>query len=316
MRFRTAWGPLLPVLVVLMMAGIAEGGPRPLSLRRELQQRQGTDGLSLLLVDKGAVWQLDFKTGRLRELVKFPKELAAFPEEWQDLSNYALDWPHKRLAGLGDRGLFVADLGTGQVKWYHKVLGANAMSFSHRVDRLAFASFGWVYVVDLSTGTTKEVAAGMSEVTIPQWSPDDTQLLFHTAAWKVVLADLKTGKKRIIGEGEFATWGPVAGRITLWREIECLTVSPTGDEEKHLLRGDDVCRLLRYSPDGKYAVYERGWWADVNIKGHEYGEVAVVRLSDKKTVAVYGHYKRGGIHRGNALPLTWAYVKPDRKPEK
>ncbi len=310
------WGRVLAGAAALaLLAGNAAAG-RPKSLRSELVQAQAKDGLSLLLVDKGAVRQLDFKTGRLRELVKLPRELAAFPEEWQDLSNYALDWPHKKLAGLGDHGLFVADLGTGKVRWYRRVLGANAMSLSHRADRLAFASYGWVYVVDLATGAIKEVAAGMSRVTIPQWSPDDTQLLFHTPRFEVVLLDLKTKERRVIGKHCYATWGPVAGRITLRRDGEYLTVSPKGDEEKHLLWGDDVSRLLRYSPDGKYAVYQRGWPWDINIKGFEYGEVAVVRLSDMKTTAVYGRYKRNSWTRGNALPLTWAYVRPGRKPEK
>lgn len=310
------WGRVLVGAAALaLLTGNASAG-RPKGLRSELVQAQAKDGLSLLLVDKGAVWQLDFKSGRLRELVKLPKELAAFPEAWQDLSNYALDWPHKKLAGLGDHGLFVADLGTGKVRWYRRVLGANAMSLSHRADRLAFASYGWVYVVGLATGAIKEVAAGMNEITSPQWSPDDSQLLFHTATFEVVLTDLSTGKKRIIGKGQFATWGPVAGQITFRRDFKYRTVSSIGGREKHLLGGDNVSHLLHYSPDGKYAVYERGWWVDFNIKGYEYGEVAVVRLSDRKTVAVYGHYKVGAINRGNALPLTWAYVQPDRKPEK
>jgi hypothetical protein len=82
------------------------------------------------------------------------------------------------------------------------------------------------------------------------------------------------------------------------------------------LSHDDVSGLVRYTPDGKYAVYERGWRWEFNIKGHEYGEIAVIRLADRRQTVVYGPYKRASWTRGNVLPLTWAHVKETVKPDK
>jgi Tol biopolymer transport system component len=292
---------------------------------------QKEDGLSLLSVSKGAVWQLDFQTGKLHELVKLPAELAAFPEEEARLDNYSLNWKEQKLAGTGHYRLFVADLALGKVRWYKNVVGCQRISLSHTADRVAFQWGGSVYIVDLASGKTTEIAAGVSEVTIPQWSDDDSQLLFDNK-WthpenpstpsKVMIADLKLSRLRVFQEGSDATWVPGTGEVTLQRlgpwynEFSYWTVPPEGGKGRAVLGTDNVTTLLRYTPDGKYAVYESGYRWDINIKGFEYGEVDVARLADKKSVAVYGPYKLNAETRGNALPLTWAYVKEGMKPGK
>jgi hypothetical protein len=296
---------------------------RPKGLRSELVQAQAKEGLSLLTVDKGAVRRLDFRTGKLRPLAKLPAELAAFPEGWNNLGNYSLNWEQQKLAGMGWHGLFVADLAGGKVRWYRNVYGCDSMSLSNRADRLALQSYGWVYVVDLATGKVTQVAAGMHRDTTPQWSPDDSRLAFFR--WEpseridnegeAMLAELKAGRTRPLSEGSYPTWLPTTGEVTLKRGGYWPTpdahwaVPPEGGKARHVLRTGSVTRLLRYTPDGRYGVYERGYRWDINIKGYLYGEVAVARLADKKSVTVYGPYKFNRWERGNNPPLTWAKVK-------
>jgi Tol biopolymer transport system component len=323
------WGRALGGVAALTLLTCNAAAGRPKSLRAELEQAQAKEGLSLLTVDRGAVWRLDFRTGKLRLLARLPAELATFPEDWDHLKNHSLNWKEQKLAGMGGHGLFVANLAGGKVRWYRNVLGSHRMSLSNRADRVAFQSYGWVYVVDLATGKTTEVAAGMNRLTTPQWSPDDGRLVFHR--WKpseridnpavVMLADLKAGRTRALGEGEYATWVPTTGEVTLGRlgpwhtPFSHWAVSPEGGKARRVLVTDQVTKLLRYTPDGRYAVYERGYRWDVNIKGYLYGEVAVARLADKKSVTVYGPYKFNTWTRGNNPPLTWATVnvRPPKK---
>jgi hypothetical protein len=65
---------------------------------------------------------------------------------------------------------------------------------------------------------------------------------------------------------------------------------------------------LVYSPDGKYGAYIRGWWADINIKGYTWAELAAVRVADGKRVRVYGPYERTDTN--TKRQFTWAYFKP------
>jgi hypothetical protein len=68
---------------------------------------------------------------------------------------------------------------------------------------------------------------------------------------------------------------------------------------------------VSYSPDGKYLAYARAWPWDINIKGPEYAELIVGRVSDdaRTRTRVYGPYKRGSYGRTPSVPHVWAYVK-------
>jgi hypothetical protein len=283
MRPSVHWYPWVALLAVPALCAAGERRPK---LADELRRLQASAGLSLLAVDRGAVWQLDFRTGRLRELVKLPPELAGFPGPGWHLENNSLDWPHRKLAGTGDHGLFVADLAAGKVRWYLNILVSQRMSLSHQADHVAFQSYGTVDVLDLTTGKTTEVAAGMNESTTPRWSGDDTRLVFHSDQWEVVIADLATGQRRVLAKGNYPTWLPGSNNVTLRRDFGYLHLSAAGGEGKKVMGADEVAELLGYSPDGRFAVYQRGWRWDINIKGYEYGEVAVVRLADGKQTGV------------------------------
>jgi hypothetical protein len=296
---------------------------RPPKVIQELRQAQRSDGLSLLTVKKGAIWYHDFQSGKLRELLKLPAELAGYPEDWDHLENNSLNWKESKFAGMGQHGLFVADLASGKVRWYRNVFGSHRMSLDHKANCLAFQSFGYVYVLDLVTGKFTEFGAGMNENTVPQWSEDDSQLLFHK--WSpsdpapnpgtIFVADAKTGQRRVLAEGFDASWVPKSGEVTFTRigpwysPLTRWTSSPDNQNPRRTGETDGLGGPLCYSPDGKYAVYQRGWTWDINIKGHQYGEVAVVRSGDRKVATVYGPFKRASWTRGDALPLTWAYVK-------
>ena len=208
---------LIALQIILAAAGVAAAGERRPGVAKELEQLQAHDGLSLLMVDKGAVWQLDFGTGRLRELVKLPAELADYPSAKSQRKSQGLDWSHRKLAGMTEKGFFVADLAAGTVRWYQLTEMRSPLSLSHKADRIAFQSDGTLRVMDLDSGKVREIAAkDISRGSIPQWSADDARLLYETAGEfypdgpspKVMIADLATGQTKTITDG----WGRRGGR--------------------------------------------------------------------------------------------------------
>jgi hypothetical protein len=326
------WAIFISVMLIAL-ARYVVAGARPIRLAKELRNRQAKDGLSLLQLSDGAIRQLIFSTGKLRELVKLPREIGDFPGPPHHWASFSLNWKQQKLAGMGEDGLFVLDLATGKMRWYKDIRSSARMSLSHKGDKLANQDFGTLVVVDLVTGRSKKITEGIYLRCLPQWSPDDNSVCFYKweAPWdnapmkpgEVMIADLKEGRSSRVGHGFSPSWEPEGGRLTVrrsgpWYEpLAFWSVSPSGGKAKKIgPMGEDLAQLLLYSPDGKYAVYERGYRWDFNIKGFEYGEVAVIRLADKKTTPVYGPYKRHSWTDGDSLPLIWALVEPPGKKHK
>jgi TolB protein len=67
--------------------------------------------------------------------------------------------------------------------------------------QVAFASRGWLWVMDLATGTARRVTAGPAIDARPAWSPDGKSLAFvrdDTRETSIVLLDLATGSERVV----------------------------------------------------------------------------------------------------------------------
>jgi hypothetical protein len=321
---------LIASSILLAVISVAAADDRRPGVPKKLQQLQSRDGLSLLTVDKGAVWQLDFGTGGLRLLVKLPAELAGYPSARTQMESQGLDWSHRKLAGMTEKGFFLADLAAGTVRWYQLTEMRSPLSFSHKADRIAFQSNGVLRVMDLASGNVREIAkdTDISRGSVPQWSADDTRLLYQTAGkipWdyprpRIMIADLATGQTKTVTDGWTAQWGPGPNDITFWASAgswhatRFWTMPATGGERRAWIGADQESGVIHYSPDGKYAVLSEGWHWDINYKGFTQGAVYVVRLADQKSVNVYGPYAL--TKEGQPKPLTWAYIKDAPKPGK
>lgn len=98
---------------------------------------------------------------------------------------------------------------------------------------LAFASYGWIWVLDMETGTSRRVTDGAEVDSRPRWSPDGGSLAFvrdDTNDTSIVIIDLETGAARTINtpkielDPEFAPDGRTLyyssaanGGLDIWR---------------------------------------------------------------------------------------------------
>jgi Tol biopolymer transport system component len=271
-------------------------------LLMELHESQ-RHGLALLLVERGVIWRLDFASGQLKKLRELPKGI----EPW---TRYSINWAQKKLAGNARNAIFVADLTTEEVRWFGGV-GCYEMSWNHTGDMLAFvtsreggqAGVG-LYVLDVNRGKSRMIALNVSSEAIPQWSGDDSQCAFHTVQDQIAIVGVKSGKQEIITKGTFPSWSPDGKALAYQRNGEVWKVSIDGRKEVKLL-GKSILKEvlnepLRYSPDGRYGVYLRGW-SDLNLV--EYADVLVVRNCDNAEVRVFTRTF------GQQLPVTWAVIE-------
>jgi hypothetical protein len=138
--------------------------------------------------------------------------------------------------------------------------------------------------------------------TTPQWSKDDSQLLFHNSSDEVVIANASTGSCKVLTKGTYPSWEPSGDRVTYKLKQSYWSTNLSGGDPVELLKSDWATMILeeplRYSPDGKFAVYVRGY-ATFDLVEHE--ELMVVRLLNKSRTSVF-------CTTGRWMPLTWAVI--------
>ncbi len=284
-------------MLCLIAPGISDGKD-PLA---ELKSLQAADGLSLLSVHKGCIWKLEFGSGTLQKVADLPGGV-------EPRSRYSLSWAHKKLAGDAREAVFALDLGSKKVEWFNE-FGTYNMAWNHAGAKLAAVTSEargkldlGVFVIDWATGKSELVGSHAAWGTSPEWSADDARLAYHTDKDEIVIVDLKNKRNSVVGKGSLPSWEPVGDRLTYLDKKGYWSQSTKGTDVRKLtdpLFPQNIAPL-RYSEDGKFAVY-------CGFAANEYFveelHVIVVRLKDRLQVPVFSGAAAG------ACPLTWAIIK-------
>lgn len=277
--------------------------PKP-DLRIELSQAQGKLGLTLLVAERdGSIQALDFEKRTLCQL--YPASTGVRP-----YTRYSLCWSKKLLAGnVGTERVFTAELGTQAVKWLTDC-GSYDMAWNHKGEKLAYVTsvardkddIG-IFVMDVPNRKDTLIVDRAAPDTTPQWSADDSQLVYHTDKGQVVIVALDTGRKTKVTEGTYPSWHPDGKSVVYYRKGRFWMCSLNGTNVRPLTRLSIWKTVLnepvRFSPKGEFAVFLRGW-TDLEIVQH--AELRVLRVCDLAEVAVFER------PFGQRLPLTWAEV--------
>lgn len=283
-------------------------------IREELAEHQRRTGTSLAMVEDTAIWRLNFGTRMLEKLMDVPEQRTPW-------TRHSLLWDHDRLAGNSREALWIADLHTKQVSEFPG-MGTLDMTFSHDGKQLAFVSSTrkgerqlGVWLLSCGTGRQELVGTDATWRTVPQWSPNDSLICYHTEQAKVVSLDLTTRLRQTHARGEVPSWldnvrlvyqrtmpQGVRTRRQYWvRELD------TGTDRLLIDDRSAWCEVLdeplRISDDGKWGVFLRGWtdWRLV-----EHADVVVIRMKDGNLSTVYSR------PFGRQLPITWIVSKEDK----
>lgn len=178
--------------------------------------------------------------------------------------------------------------------------------------RLAFASRGWLWVMDLDSGTARRVTSGPGIDARPTWSPDGRTLAFvrdDTRETSIVLLDLASGTEQVAVaepgidlDPAFAPDGrslfyssAVAGDLDLWR-VDLATGIKTRITEARGLELHPVPL-----PDGDRIVYlAKGATNDIRLRTLSTGEERTLASG-----AILSMLRMALRPDGRTLAYTW-----------
>jgi hypothetical protein len=273
-------------------------------LRTELIDFQTNSGLSLVVIDRQELFKLEFATGKLTRIARLPKGA-------QYRTRYAIAPNARRVAGNLRDAIWVADIGRQETK---KVSGFSClgMELSHDSSMLAYVTSEEkrdtyaVFMLDYSSCQSKLISSGVEWGTVPQWSPDDKRLTFHSDKNELVVVTVeRPDEKMILGTGQFPSWSS-DGKAVLFRQDQAVfSVSIENKARRCLIPSRWSSNVgshpFRCSPCGKYGVYCRRY-TDPDLV--EYSQAVVVRLKDMEELVVCETPLSS-----ETLPMTWAIIK-------
>jgi TolB protein len=158
---------------------------------------------------------------------------------------------------------------------------------------LAFASRGWLWLLDLGSGEARRLTAGAGMDSRPAWSPSGRELAFlrdDTRALSIVLLDLASGRERVLvddpaivldpafsPDGRFLYFSSaVAGDLDLWRlELQ-------GGARTRLTEQRGLELRPQPHPDGRRLLYlsKAGGVDEVRVRDLETGEERALRAAN------------------------------------
>jgi Tol biopolymer transport system component len=168
-------------------------------------------------------------------------------------------------------GMWLANVDGSNARKYIGDSKARSPAWSHDGRWIAFTGIDAVPSSVLAGETP--LRRGVVVGTMPDWSPDDTQIVFQTCRENICgiyKANAQTGAAMLVvgDDGSLPVWSPDGRTILYQREIagerQLFTIHPDGAGKKQLTTGPAPHVAANWSRDGNFIFYrspEGGAWA-------------------------------------------------------
>ncbi len=210
----------------------------------------------------------------VRRLMQPPSGLSPSQRPRKDMPAWSADYTMVAyVSSPGDQGgIYVvgADghgshlvLDRGQLK------GLSALSWSPSGSEIAFEAYNFgevpanqvnreIYVLDLQTGTYRNITNDPADDEHPSWSPDGSRLIFASSrqgGGVFVMAADGSGVTRL-ASGASPDWSPDGSRIVYGLDGEIFTMNADGSGQTQLTVSPGRDISPNWSPDGSMIVFD------------------------------------------------------------
>jgi len=151
-------------------------------------------------------------------------------------------------------------------------------------NEVAFAARGWLWLLNMESGTAKRITKRAAMDSRPEWSPDGNQIVFvrdDGRDTRIILLDLESEKERILADEDAIDLDPyfspngkyiyyasaVRGPLDIWQ------IDPDTGEKKRLTGDRGMERRPIALPSGDYLIY-------LNKMGRKSGSYNSIELFD------------------------------------
>ena len=178
-------------------------------------------------------------------------------------------------------GMYLANVDGSNVRKYIGDSKARSPAWSHDGRWLAFAGIDVVPSSVLPGETPSRRGVVVGGGAMPDWSPDDTQIVFQTCRENtcgIYKANAQTGTTMLVvgDDGALPVWSP-DGKVILYQkevdgERQLFVINPDGTGKKSLTTGPAPHVAANWSRDGNFIFYrspDGGAWAiwRMNVDG-------------------------------------------------